>query len=157
MFKITVMTKQYPTEKQEKIIQALGTILAGEVKTKNYGKEIYLYKESKKHKDLERFYELVRQQRILDVARKTLRKGIVGNSTIFFINLSGYPPDGCLNTESHRVIVKDRRNIQPQRRKYERRCQGDNGHRLMAIRMSASPEAISKIVFWFKVPILNCF
>lgn len=86
MFKITVMTKQYPTEKQEKIIQALGTILAGEVKTKNYGKEIYLYKESKKHKDLERFYELVRQQRILDVARKTLRKSIVGNSTIFFIN-----------------------------------------------------------------------
>ena len=86
MFKITVMTKQYPTEKQEKIIQALGTILAGEVKTKNYGKEIYLYKESKKHKDLERFYELVRQQRILDVARKTLRKNIVGNSTIFFIN-----------------------------------------------------------------------
>ena len=86
MFKITVMTKQYPTEKQEKIIQALGTVLAGEIKTKNYGKEVYLYKESKKHKDLERFYELVRHQRILDVARKTLRKGIVGNSTIFFIN-----------------------------------------------------------------------
>ena len=86
MFKITVMTKQYPTEKQEKIIQALGTVLAGEIKTKNYGKEVYLYKESKKYKDLERFYELVRHQRILDVARKTLRKGIVGNSTIFFIN-----------------------------------------------------------------------
>jgi len=86
MFKITVMTKQYPTEDQKKIRQALGTVLAGEINTKNYGKEVYLYKESKKHKDLERFYELVRQQRILDVARKTLRKGIVGNSTIFFIN-----------------------------------------------------------------------
>ncbi|MHA1367114.1 MAG: hypothetical protein ACTSP5_11990 [Candidatus Heimdallarchaeota archaeon] len=76
MFKITVMTKQYPTEDQKKIRQALGTVLAGEINTKNYGKEVYLYKESKKHKDLERFYELVRQQRILDVARKTLRKGI---------------------------------------------------------------------------------
>ncbi len=86
MFKITVMTKQYPTEDPKKIRQALGTVLAGEINTKNYGKEVYLYKESKKHKDLERFYELVRQQRILDVARKTLRKGIVGNSTIFFIN-----------------------------------------------------------------------
>ena len=86
MFKITVMAKQNPTEKQEKIVQALGTVLAGEIKTKKYGKEIYLYKESKKHKDLERFYELVRKQRILDVARKTLRKNIVGNSTIFFIN-----------------------------------------------------------------------
>jgi len=80
------MTKQYPTEDQKKIRQALDTVLAGEINTKNYGKEVYLYKESKKHKDLERFYDLVRQQRILDVARKTLRKGIVGNSTIFFIN-----------------------------------------------------------------------
>ncbi len=86
MFKITVMTKQYPTEKQATIIPALGTVLAGEIKTKNYGNEVYLYKESKKYKDLERFYELVRHQRILDVARKTLRKNIVGNSTIFFIN-----------------------------------------------------------------------
>jgi predicted RNA binding protein with dsRBD fold (UPF0201 family) len=80
------MTKQNPTENQEKIHKALGTILPGEIKTKKYGKEIYFFKESKNYKDLERFYELVRQQRILDVARKTLRKGIVGNSTIFFIN-----------------------------------------------------------------------
>jgi len=86
MFKITVMTKQNPTEDPKKIQQALSTVLRGEMKSKKYGNEIYFYKESKKHRDLDRFYDLVRQQRILDVARKTLRKGIVGNSTIFFVN-----------------------------------------------------------------------
>lgn len=86
MFKITVMTKLNPTEDPEKIQRALDTVHPGETKSKKYGNETYLYKESKRHRDLDLFYELVRYQRILDVARKTLRKGIVGNSTIFFIN-----------------------------------------------------------------------
>ena len=86
MVKISVMTKQNPTEDANKIQQALDTILPGEMKSKKFGKEIYLLKESKKHQDLDLLYELFRQQRILDVARKTLRNGIVGKSTIFFVN-----------------------------------------------------------------------
>ncbi|MHA1126298.1 MAG: RNA-binding domain-containing protein [Candidatus Heimdallarchaeota archaeon] len=86
MFKITVMTKQNPTEDPEKIKQALSAILPGEVKSKKFGNEVYLYKESKKYRDLDIFYDLVRHQRILDVARKTLRNNTVGNSTRFFIN-----------------------------------------------------------------------
>lgn len=86
LFKAKVITKLHPTEDQEKVSTALLTILTGEVKTHPIGNETYLYIESTDPKDLDKFYELVRKQKILDTIRKTLRNNIFGNSTVFFIN-----------------------------------------------------------------------
>ncbi|HUT81472.1 MAG TPA: RNA-binding domain-containing protein [Candidatus Bathyarchaeia archaeon] len=86
MFKAKVITKLYPTEDQEKVSAALTAILEGEVKTYMIGNEKYLYIESTDSKDLGKFYELVRKQKILDATRKYLRNNIFGNSTVFFIN-----------------------------------------------------------------------
>ena len=86
MFRISAEAKVHPTEDQGKVAKALETVLLGEKQTKKIGDEIYIRIESKKTASLENLYELFRQQRILDVARKTLRNGIVGNSTIFYLN-----------------------------------------------------------------------
>jgi predicted RNA binding protein with dsRBD fold (UPF0201 family) len=86
MFRIKVITKQHPTEDPKKISTALKNIIQSDVKIENIGDDIYLYIESTEPRDLDHLYELLRQQRILDVARKTLRNGIAGNSTYFYVN-----------------------------------------------------------------------
>lgn len=86
MFKIAVETKVHPTEDSKKVTRALRSIVDKDTKEKRIGDELYLTIESSKYSDLDLLYDLFRQQRILDVARKTLRNGIVGNSTIFYIN-----------------------------------------------------------------------
>ena len=87
MFRISAETKQHPTELPERIIQALRTILEeGEVEERRVGEETYLSIESSSYSALENLYLLFRKQRILDVARKQLRAGLVGNSTVFFLN-----------------------------------------------------------------------
>jgi predicted RNA binding protein with dsRBD fold (UPF0201 family) len=86
VFRFKVIAKKHPTESFRKIATALNAILEGEVLEEKVGDDTYLFIEKKNYSALEKIYELVRQQRILDVARKTLRNGIVGNSTIFYIN-----------------------------------------------------------------------
>lgn len=86
MFKITVETKQFPTENPEKVATALTNLIEGKVQLKQFGEQKYYFIESTKPSSLEKLYELIRKQRILDVARKSLRKGIVGDATIFFVN-----------------------------------------------------------------------
>ena len=86
MFKITAETKQHPTEDPQKIAKALQNLFEEKVQQREVGNDIYLFIESKKTSSLEKLFELFRKQRILDVARKTLRKGIVDNSTHFYIN-----------------------------------------------------------------------
>ncbi|NHJ49398.1 MAG: hypothetical protein FK733_16530 [Asgard group archaeon] len=86
MFRIKVMTKQHPTEDPKKIGTALKNIIQGAVQKETIGNDIYLFIESKEPRVLDQLFELLRQQRILDVARKTLRNGIVENSTYFYIN-----------------------------------------------------------------------
>ncbi|NPE09437.1 MAG: hypothetical protein GNW80_14215 [Asgard group archaeon] len=86
MFRFKVITKKYPTESFRKIATALNAIVEGEVLEEKVGEETYLYIEKKNYSSLGKLYELLRQQRILDVARKTLRNGIVGQVTIFYVN-----------------------------------------------------------------------
>ncbi|MFW9922091.1 MAG: RNA-binding domain-containing protein [Candidatus Thorarchaeota archaeon] len=86
MFKIVVETKLFPTEDKEKVSHSLTNILEGEIKSKQYGQDIYLFVESSKPADLQKLYDMLRQYRILDVARKQMRKGVVGNATIFYLN-----------------------------------------------------------------------
>lgn len=86
MFKFKAITKLHPTEDTRKVSVALQTLFEAEVQTENLGTESYLYIESSDHSTLEKFYEQVRKQRILDVARKELRLGINGNGTVFFLN-----------------------------------------------------------------------
>ncbi len=86
MFRFKVITKKYPTESFRKIATALNAIVEGEVLEEKVGEETYLYIEKKSYSSLEKLYELLRKQRILDVARKTLRNGIVEQTTIFYVN-----------------------------------------------------------------------
>ncbi|MHA1462129.1 MAG: RNA-binding domain-containing protein [Candidatus Heimdallarchaeota archaeon] len=86
MFKISAETKQHKTEDPKKIAAALQTVFKEKVQERKVGDEIYLFIESNKYSSLDSLHELFRQQRILDVARKTLRKGTVENSTVFYIN-----------------------------------------------------------------------
>ena len=86
MFKIKAMTKLHPTEDERKVSVALLTVLEGKVQTEQLGDDTYLFIESTDYSSLEKFFELVRKQRILDVARKELRLGIAGNGTVFFLN-----------------------------------------------------------------------
>ena len=86
MFRITAITKFHPTENLEKIEIALKTIINGEIKSKKIGTENYLFIESNEISSLDNLYTLFRKQKILDVARKTLRNGIYENSTTFYVN-----------------------------------------------------------------------
>lgn len=86
MFKITAETKQHLTEDPKKIAIALHNIFPEEIKEKKLGDVIYLSIESQKTSSLENLYELFRHQRILDVARKTLRNNVIDNTTHFYIN-----------------------------------------------------------------------
>ncbi|MHA1213380.1 MAG: RNA-binding domain-containing protein [Candidatus Heimdallarchaeota archaeon] len=86
MFKAKVITKQFPTENPKKVAVALKTIISGEVQTHTIGSETYLYIESSDYKSLQVYYDLIRKQKILDIARKTLRNNIVGNASMFFVN-----------------------------------------------------------------------
>ncbi len=86
VFRFKVITKKHPTESFRKIATALNAIVEGEVLEEKVGEETYLYIEKKSYSSLGKLYDLVRQQRILDVARKTLRNGIVGEATIFYVN-----------------------------------------------------------------------
>ena len=86
MFKFKAITKLQPTEDSRKVSIALKTILEGNVEEEKVGIETYLYIESTEYSSMDKFYNLVRKKRILDVARKTLRSGLVDESTIFFVN-----------------------------------------------------------------------
>ena len=86
MFRIKVITKQYSTEDPEKIAVALNTILSGEIQKERIGNETYLFIESDQPRSLDQLFDLIRQYRILDVARKILRNSIIGNSTFFYLN-----------------------------------------------------------------------
>lgn len=86
VFRFKVITKKHPTESFRKIATALNAIVEGEVLEEKVGEETYLYIEKNNYSALEKLYELVRKQRILDVSRKTLRNNIVGQSTIFYVN-----------------------------------------------------------------------
>jgi len=76
----------HPTEDKAKITIALHNIIDGEIIEEKIGDDSYLMIESTNPSALEKIHTMVRQQRILDVARNTLRNNIVGNSTIFYIN-----------------------------------------------------------------------
>jgi len=86
MFRFKVIAKKNHTESFRKIATALNAIVEGEVLEEKVGEETYLYIEKKNYSSLGKLYELLRQQRILDVARKTLRNGIVGQGTFFYVN-----------------------------------------------------------------------
>lgn len=86
MFRFKVITKQYPTEDPEKIAVALNTIISGEIQKEEIGSDIYLFIESNQPKSLDLLFDLIRQHRILDVARKTLRNNTIENSTFFYLN-----------------------------------------------------------------------
>lgn len=86
VFRFKVIAKKHPTESFRKIATALNAIVEGEVLEEKVGEETYLFIEKTSYSALAKLYDLVRKQRILDVARKTLRNGIVGEATIFYVN-----------------------------------------------------------------------
>jgi hypothetical protein len=86
MFHIRVETKLHPTESFEKVALALQTVVPGEVSKRSLGEQVYLYITSDDYTALENLHTLIRQQRILDVARNELKRGVVDHSTIFFLN-----------------------------------------------------------------------
>jgi predicted RNA binding protein with dsRBD fold (UPF0201 family) len=86
MFRLKAIAKQHPTEDPAKITKALQTILTGDVQKEIIGSDTYLFIESSNPRSLDQLYELLRKQRILDVARKTLRNAIVEKATYFYLN-----------------------------------------------------------------------
>ncbi|MCF2144188.1 MAG: hypothetical protein K9W42_10845 [Candidatus Heimdallarchaeota archaeon] len=85
-FKIRAITRHYPTEDPKKIRKALTALLEGKVEQESHGEDHFLYVERTDYKALDKLHEMIRKQKILDVARKALRNGRVENSTVFFLN-----------------------------------------------------------------------
>jgi len=85
-FKIRALTRCHPTEDPQKIAKALSTIIDGKVEQESFGEDNYLFIQRTNYSALEKLYEQIRKQKILDVARKALRRGMIENSTVFFLN-----------------------------------------------------------------------
>lgn len=87
MTKIYVTTELRPSEKEEKVIQAISNFFAYETVRKEKRDEIeIIICESRTLKSLEKLHRALRNERILDVARKYLKRGTSGNSITFMLH-----------------------------------------------------------------------
>jgi len=87
MTKITIRVEVRPSEDENKVIQAVKNFF--DFESLKEEKESYikiLIMESHTLLSLEKFYHKLREERILDAARKYLFKGLVGNVISFMLN-----------------------------------------------------------------------
>jgi len=84
---ITVSCDVKPTEDEDKVILALKNIFAPEkIEIDILGDKKIIRALSSSIKSLKSFYFLIRHQKILDVTRRYLFKGISGNMVVFSVN-----------------------------------------------------------------------
>lgn len=88
MVKIRVEVEVRPTEDLEKVKKALLNVFEPgkiEVVERDKGYKL-LVGESSSYRSLVKVHELIRRERIMDAARKMLRKGVIGNMLVFKVN-----------------------------------------------------------------------
>ncbi len=85
--KITVKALLYPTEDEEKVLSAVRNIVSLEKLSKVFeGDETYLVGVGDDSTVLRPLYYRVREKRILDAVRKTLKRNRHGNKTFLFLH-----------------------------------------------------------------------
>ncbi|MBO8182523.1 MAG: flagellar hook-basal body complex protein FliE [Archaeoglobus sp.] len=84
LVEVEIRTKIYPTEDEEKVMQAVKNFFPDaefKIVEKNGEKELIA-----KAKDISYFRDLLRKQRILDTARQEMLKNVFGNEITIFLN-----------------------------------------------------------------------
>lgn len=87
MTKITIEVEVRPSEDENKVLKAVRNLFDFEtLREEKIGYSKLLIAESHSVKSLERFYRKLREERILDAARKYLTRGTLGNIISFMLN-----------------------------------------------------------------------
>ncbi len=89
MAKLRVEVEVRPTEDKEKVLQALGNIIdvsKAVVREEDRGKIKIIVAEARSLEPLAKLHDALRRERILDAARKMLKKGLRGNLLMFKLN-----------------------------------------------------------------------
>lgn len=85
--KVKAETEIKPTEDPEKVKRAIqNLILNPTIETSQTGEKSLLIAEAEGEDGLSKLYNLFRQERIRDAARKLLFKGMKGNTITFYLN-----------------------------------------------------------------------
>ena len=84
---ITVETEIHPTEDEEKVKTAVNNVLSNaDITIKSNGKSSALYAKAQGKESLNKFRNMLRNDRIRDAARKMLFKSTHGTTIVFFLN-----------------------------------------------------------------------
>jgi len=84
---VVVRVESRPTEDLEKVKKALLNVFAPDgLEVREEGEYRYVVAFGKSYASLLRLYNLIRSQRILDAARDYLRRGIAGDSVVFYLH-----------------------------------------------------------------------
>ncbi|BFH74147.1 RNA-binding domain-containing protein [Sulfurisphaera javensis] len=87
MTKITIEVEVRPSEDYNKVLQAIRNFFDFDnLREENKGYIKIILAESHSLQSLEKFYKRLREERILDAARKYLTKGTIGNIITFMLN-----------------------------------------------------------------------
>lgn len=87
MTKVVVTAEVRPSENEEKVIQAINNFfLYDSIRKEKKDDYEILICESNSLKSLEKLHRALRNERILDVARKYLKRGISGNIITFMLH-----------------------------------------------------------------------
>lgn len=87
MTKVIVQVEVRPSEDENKVLQAVRNLFDFEnFREEKIGYNKVLIMESSTIRSLERFYRKLREERILDAARKYLMRGVIGNVISFMLN-----------------------------------------------------------------------
>jgi len=84
--KIRVEAPLKPTENPDKVIRALKNVLNVDYQFFGEGEDKHIVGEADRLEHLRQLYEKLRGQYIVEAARGLLKKGIVGDELIFFLN-----------------------------------------------------------------------
>ncbi|MDT7901417.1 RNA-binding domain-containing protein [Acidianus ambivalens] len=88
MTKIVVTAEVRPSEDESKVLTAIANFFDYEKITKEKRGDyiVVIVEESRTLKSLQKFHDALREEKILDVARKYLRRGISDNSISFMLH-----------------------------------------------------------------------
>ncbi|ARM76411.1 RNA-binding domain-containing protein [Acidianus manzaensis] len=86
MTKITVTAELRPSENEAKVLLAISNFFDFEYLRREKIQYEVIIAESKTLRSLEKFHKALREERILDVARKYLRKGMSDDSITFMLH-----------------------------------------------------------------------
>ncbi|MEM3586472.1 MAG: RNA-binding domain-containing protein [Candidatus Jordarchaeaceae archaeon] len=86
MIELEIETPIYPTESREKVEKALRTIADTEYIILEKGGVNVLYGKLKGLESLSKIYKRLREQLIVESARKIMKRNIAGDTLVFYIN-----------------------------------------------------------------------